>query len=93
MYWNWLTQFSKRKIIIISLIVSLSTILGGLFIVLSGINNELIMGLLLAVTLGMLIFIAFFELLEQVLRIEDKKTSLIGVISGIIILIISVMFG
>lgn len=88
-----INEYSKRKIIIISLIVSLSTTLGGLFIVLSGINNELIMGLLLAVTLGMLIFIAFFELLEQVLRIEDKKTSLIGIISGIIILIISVMFG
>ena len=51
------------------------------------------MGLLLSVTLGMLIYIAFCELLEQVLRLEDKKTSLIGVISGIIILIISVLFG
>ncbi len=88
-----INEYSKKKIIIISLIVSLSTILGGLFIFFSGINNELIMGLLLSVTLGMLIYIGFCELLEQVLRIEDKKTSLIGIISGIIILIISVMFG
>lgn len=88
-----INEYSKKKIIIISLIVSLATFLGGLFIFLSGINSELIMGLLLSVTLGMLIYIAFCELLEQVLRLEDKKTSLIGVISGIIILIISVFFG
>lgn len=88
-----INEFSKKKIIIISIIVSLSTVLGGLFIFISGINSELIMGLLLAVTLGMLIYIAFFELLDQVLRLEDKKTSLIGILSGIIILIISVLFG
>ena len=88
-----INEYTKKKIIIISTIVSLSTFLGGLFIFLSGINNELIMGLLLSVTLGMLIYIVFYELLVQVLRIEDKKISIIGVISGIIILLISIMFG
>ena len=88
-----INEYTKKKIIIISTIVSLSTFLGGLFIFLSGINNELIMGLLLSVTLGMLIYIVFYELLDQVLRIEDKKISIIGVISGIIILLISIMFG
>lgn len=88
-----INEYSKKKIIIISLIVSLSTSLGGLFILLSGINSELIVGLLLSVTLGMLVYIAFYELLEQVLKLEDKKTSLIGIASGIIILIISVMCG
>lgn len=88
-----LNEFSRKKIIIISLIVSLSTALGGLFIFLSGIQSELVMGLLLSVTLGMLIYIVFFELLDQVLNIEDKKTSIIGTISGIVILLISIMFG
>lgn len=90
---TFLNEYSKKKIIIISLIVSLATALGSMFIFFSGIQNELIMCLLLSITLGMLIYIAFCELLEQVIRIEDKKTSMIGVISGIIILIISVLFG
>ena len=88
-----INEYSKKKVIIISLLVSLATALGGLFILLSGINSELIIGLLLSVTLGMLVYISFCEFLEQVLRLEDKKTSMIGVISGIVILIISVIFG
>lgn len=90
---TFLNEYSKKKIVIISLIVSFSTTLGGLFILFSGIQSELIMGLLLSVTLGMLIYIAFCELLEQVLRIEDKKMSYIGIMIGIVILLISVMFG
>ena len=88
-----INEYSKKKIIIISLIVSLSTFLGGLFIMVSGIQSEFIMGLLLSVTLGMLVYIAFCELLEQVWHIEDKKISYIGVIIGIVILLISIMFG
>lgn len=90
---TFINEYKKKKIIIISLIVSLSTTLGGLFIHFSHINNELVMSLLLSVTLGMLIYIAFCELLNQVLNIDDKKTTLIGIISGIIILLISVIFG
>lgn len=90
---SFINEYDKKKILIISLIVSLSTTIGGLFIFISGIESELIMGLLLSVTLGMLIYIVFCELLDQVLKIEDKKTSIIGVIAGIIILLISIMFG
>ena len=90
---TFLNEYSKKKITVISLIISLSTTLGGIYILFSGIQSELIMGLLLSVTLGMLIYIAFCELLEQVLRIEDKKISYIGVVIGIVILLISVMFG
>ena len=90
---SFINEYDKKKILIISLIVSLSTTIGGLFIFISGIESELIMGLLLSVTLGMLIYIVFCELLDQVLKIEDKKISIIGVIVGIIILLISIMFG
>ena len=90
---SFINEFNKKKIIIISLIVSLSTTLGGLFIYFSGIQSELVMSLLLSVTLGMLIYIVFCELLDQILNIEDKKTTAIGIISGIVILLISVMFG
>ena len=89
-----LNEYSKKKIIIISLIVSLSTFIGGVLIYsFSGMQSEFVMGLLLCVTLGMLMYIALYELLEQVLRIEDKKTSIMGIIIGIIVLLISIIFG
>lgn len=84
-------KYKNKKIIIISLIVSISTILGGLLVYILGIQSELIMGLLLSVTLGMLIYIVICELLEQILKIENKHDSYIGVIIGIIILLISVI--
>lgn len=86
-------EYSKKKIMIISLLVSLATALGGFFIFFSGLDSELIMGLLLSVTLGMLIYIVFCELLEQVMNMEDKKMNIIGIASGIVILIISVLLG
>ena len=89
---TFINEYSKKKIVIISLIVSLATTLGGLFIFFSGIQSELIMGILLSVTLGMLVYIAFCELFEQVLRMEDKKINYIGIIVGVVILLISVMF-
>lgn len=88
-----LNEYSKKKIIIISLLVSLATALGGIFILLSGIQSELVMGLLLSITLGMLVYIVFCELLEQVMNMEDKKINIVGILSGIIILIISVLLG
>ena len=89
---TFMNEYDEKKTIIISSLISLSTMLGGVFILFSGIESELIIALLLSVSLGMLIYITFFELLEQVLYIEDKKTSSIGIVLGIVILIISVIF-
>lgn len=86
-------EYSKKKIIIISLLVSLSTFVGGFILfIFGGIQSEFIMGLLLCVTLGMLMYIEFFELLDQVLKIENKKISAIGITVGIFLLFISTLF-
>lgn len=85
-------EYKFNKIIIISLIVSLSTLLGG-FIALSLSASKLLMGLLLSTTLGMLLYIAFVELLPQITRIKNTKIKYIGVLSGVIILLISLIFG
>jgi len=90
---TFLNEYGKKKIIIISLLVSLSTFLGGFILFLfGGIQSEFIMGLLLCVTLGMLMYIEFFELLDQVLKIENKKISAIGIAVGILLLFISTLF-
>ena len=85
------SNFSKRKTINISLIVSLSTFLGGLIIFILGSVNELIEGILLGLTLGMLIYISVFELLHQIYHMRDKKVSRVGIGLGIVLLVISVV--
>lgn len=85
------SNFTKRKTLNISLIVSLSTFLGGIIIFILGSVNELIEGILLGLTLGMLIYISVFELLHQIYHMKDKKVSRIGIGLGTILLVISVV--
>ena len=85
-------EYSLKKIIMISLIISLSTFIGGL-IAYSIHTNEMVMGLLLSITFGMLIYISFIELVPQIIHIKNNKIKYIGVLSGVVILIISLIFG
>lgn len=75
----------------IVILVSLSTFLGGLtMLLLSGaLVNELILGILLSITLGMLIYISVFELLPKMLEMKNKKISIFGILTGIILIVIT----
>lgn len=88
------TNKSKSKTIIFLLAVSISTFIGGLIVYLFQIDNieGVIAGLLLSITLGMLLFIVIDELIPRILSIKDKKTAIIGILSGVIILLISCFF-
>lgn len=86
------SEYKFKKIFIISLIVSLATFIGGLITLFIS-DSNLVMGLLLSVTLGMLIYIAFKELMPQVISIKNKKIKYLGILTGLIILIISLFFG
>ena len=83
--------YSKKSSLRISLIVSISTFIGGLFMALLGGVSELLEGVLLGLTLGMLIYLSLFELLHQIYHMENKKQSRIGVILGIVLILISVL--
>ena len=83
---------NKQKTLLIMLLVSLSTFLGGILSLLIGTTSELIEGIILAITLGMLIYITIFELLPHIIESKNKKNSIIGITLGIIILIISLLF-
>ena len=88
------TNKSKSKTIISLIAVSISTFIGGLIVYLFHIDNieGVVAGLLLSITLGMLLFIVIDELIPRILSIKDKKTAIIGILSGIIILLISCFF-
>ena len=72
-------------------LVSLSTFLGGLLMFFLNLNaiSPLLLGTLLSLTLGMLLFIAISELLPRMKNSTDKKVTYIGLTIGIILLLLS----
>ena len=87
------SNYSKNKTLKVSLIVSLATFIGGLFMFILGGVGELIEGILLGLTLGMLIYISVFELFHQIYHMKNKKISTYGIIIGVGLLLISVLIG
>lgn len=80
----------RTKFILILGGISLSTLLGGLLmLLLSNFINEIFIGILLGLTLGMLLYILLFELLHELFEYKDKKISIVGVIIGILIFSLS----
>ena len=63
-----------------------------MFILNNNIINNFILGVLICITLGMIIYIAIFELLPKMLCSKDKKTVVVGTSLGILILFISSLF-
>jgi len=82
---------SKWKTVLISIIISLSTFAGGFlaFICSGYVMSELLEGILLAITLGMIIYITCCELLAQIKEMKNKKFSIGIIILGIIVMLIS----
>lgn len=84
---------SKKKKIFFLTFVTLSTFIGGIIMAsLHFLISNLFLGILLSITLGMLIYIAVFELLGEILEAHDNKISTIGILVGVLIFIISIFF-
>lgn len=79
------------KTLLVVLVVSLSTFVGGVFMFLLNINtiSEVLLGGVLSITLGMLAFIVIDELIPRIINSKNKKYSYIGIGVGILILIVS----
>ncbi len=88
------TLQNKKEMIINSIILSLSTFVGGLIVFLvSDIVNNSVVGILLSITFGMLAYIIILELLPQIIYNKNKKDNFIGIILGILIIIVSSLLG
>ena len=83
----------KYLFCIISLFIS--SFLGGLLLYLLNINtvSDIVIGSLLALTIGMLLYIIIFELYPKVKKTTNKKVTIIGLITGIIIALIGMFIG
>ena len=82
---------SKKKTFIFTGCVSLSTLVGGIvmFLLNNKELNPIILGLLLSVTLGMLLFIAYNELYPRLKEAKYKESRNTGLLVGFILLLIS----
>jgi ZIP family zinc transporter len=85
------SNYSKKNIVIISLVVSISTFVGGLLMFIIGGVPTITEGILLGITLGMLIYISIFELLHQIYHMKNKKICNIGITFGFILLIMGIL--
>lgn len=84
---------SKKKTVLLVLLISISTFFGGLIMYfLSGAITNLVLGILLSITLGMLIYIVVFELLGEMLHNKDHKITILGIITGVVIFLLTLLF-
>ena len=88
-----LSKSSKSRIEKVTMLglVTVSTLAGGILVVLnqSMVDNTLILGLLLSLTIGMLIYIVMFELLPRFLEFKNKNTKILGILLGMITMLVS----
>ena len=83
----------KKKTGLIILLISLSTFFGGvLMLILKDYFTIHLQGIVLAITLGMLIYISTLELLPKLLKSKDKKNIAKGIALGIMLILVALIF-
>ncbi len=86
-----LQKNSKRaKTLLILAIVTIATLLGGILMaVIGSAMTKDVQNSLISIALGMIIYIVFAELLPHIVRTKPILPSLIGVVSGFLLVMIS----
>ena len=84
----------KKSLTIPMILLSVSTFLGGLIpfsLKLTSASN-IFMGILLSLVLGMLFYLVFFELLPKVKDTKNKDMTVYGIVSGVLIFLLTLFF-
>lgn len=90
--YSTLKNEDKNKKVILLTFTILSTFIGGILMMLiSPLLSETVIGILICITLGMLLYIILFELIPHLLHNKNRLLSVIGIIMGALILIISIL--
>ncbi len=77
----------KNKLLVTAL--TLSSLIGGLIFFIIGDISNLLLAIISIITLGMLIYISLMELLPELFVNRKKKETIIGLLTGVIIIVIS----
>lgn len=84
---NVLSNDKKSKLLVLVLIFS--AVIGALLMISFGTISELIINIILAISLGMIIYIMLFELFKEVCYHLRKREVLCGIIVGIIVILLT----
>lgn len=91
--YSTLSREKRSRKLAFLLAAALSTFAGGVIMkLLWFMINDFVIGILIALTLGMIIYIVVFELLVHLMHAKHKLLSLAGAAAGVAIIIISGLF-
>ncbi len=87
-----LEKETRKKRMLILMLAAVSTLSGGLAMAsIRTILNDTVIGILISVALGMLLYIIFFELLPHLIHCKNWKRTIVGVLVGIGIIVVSTL--
>ena len=74
--------------------ILLSTFVGGIIMFFLNVStiSSVVLGILLSLTLGMLLFIVISELLPRLKQAKDKKILFTGAVLGIVLMLVAMLF-
>lgn len=85
-------QSLARRVGILA-VAALSTFAGGLVMCALGTGaNDLVVHFMIALTVGLLLYIVIMELVPSVIRTHDRKLAVVGIIAGAAIVFVGVFF-
>lgn len=91
MIYSTLENEKKNHRIILLSAVAMSTFVGGLIMNLMWfVINDSVIGILLSIALGMIVYIVVFELAPHLMHSKNKRISFIGILIGIAIIVVGV---
>ncbi len=91
--YSTLKEEARGKRFLIMGMAAVSTLFGGILMALiSPVLSETVIGCLICLALGMLIYIIFFELLPHLFHCRNRWLSVAGTLLGILIILISSLF-
>lgn len=91
--YSTLSRKNRSRKLVFLLAAALSTFAGGIIMkLLWFMINDFVIGILIALTLGMIIYIVVFELLVHLMHTKHKLLSVAGAVVGVVIILISGLF-
>lgn len=85
---------NKKHLFNTLLFLTISTFIGGVVMSLFNVYLEtsLTLAIIITLTVGMIVYIVFFELIPHFINIKKKKNATIGLIVGIILMLLTLLF-
>lgn len=81
------TKKNKKYVVLNILLLTVSTVLGGLFMMIFKSINDFVLGSLMSLTVGMIIYLVLFELLIELGASKNRKYSVAGLLVGVLFML------